>query len=101
MTSFLLMSHHISKLLTSFLRSAVHNICIDRLRYFSIYVDESIPNDKQAISEAISLSVQQNMGEGITVSLKEPLKTGYTLTLIEVQPTQANHTFGRMIQGIG
>ena len=107
MTSFLLMSHHISKLLTSFLRSAVHNICIDRLRYFSIYVDESIPNDKQAISEAIehlkaiSLSVQQNVGEGITVSLKEPLKTGYTLTLIEVQPTQANHTFGRMIQGIG
>lgn len=41
------------------------------------------------------------MWEGITVSLKEPLKTGYTLTLIEVQPTQANHTFGRMIQGIG
>lgn len=95
------MSHHISKLLTSFLRGAVRNICIDRLRYFSIYVDESIPNDQQAISEAISLSVQQNVGEGITVSLKEPLKTGYTLTLIEVQPTQANHTFGRMIQGIG
>ena len=39
MTSFLLMSHHISKLLTSFLRGAVRNICIDRLRYFSIYVD--------------------------------------------------------------
>lgn len=53
MTSFLLMSHHISKLLTCFLRGAVRNICIDRLRYFSIYVDESIPNDKQAISEAI------------------------------------------------
>lgn len=53
MTSFLLMSHHISKLLTSFLRGAVRNICIDRLRYFSIYVDESIPNDQQAISEAI------------------------------------------------
>ncbi|AAO82110.1 hypothetical protein CEF12_09295 [Enterococcus faecalis] len=53
MTSFLLMSHHISKLLTSFLRGAVCNIRIDRLRYFSIYVDESIPNDKQAISEAI------------------------------------------------
>ncbi|EGO8884501.1 hypothetical protein [Enterococcus faecalis] len=53
MTSFLLMSHHISKLLTSFLRGAIRNICIDRLRYFSIYVDESIPNDKQAISEAI------------------------------------------------
>lgn len=49
----LLMSHHISKLLTSFLRGAVCNIRIDRLRYFSIYVDESIPNDKQAISEAI------------------------------------------------
>lgn len=47
------MSHHISKLLTSFLRGAIRNICIDRLRYFSIYVDESIPNDKQAISEAI------------------------------------------------
>ena len=47
------MSHHISKPLTSFLRGAVRNICIDRLRYFSIYVDESIPNDKQAISEAI------------------------------------------------
>ena len=47
------MSHHISKLLTSFLRGAVCNIRIDRLRYFSIYVDESIPNDKQAISEAI------------------------------------------------
>ncbi|EGO8636494.1 hypothetical protein EGN34_09990 [Enterococcus faecalis] len=53
MTSFLLMSHRISKLLTSFLRGAVRNICIDRLRYFSIYVDESIPNDQQAISEAI------------------------------------------------
>ncbi|EGO8232845.1 hypothetical protein E5K29_002785 [Enterococcus faecalis] len=53
MTSFLLMSHHISKLLTSFLRGAVCNIRIDGLRYFSIYVDESIPNDKQAISEAI------------------------------------------------
>lgn len=53
MTSFLLMSHHISKLLTSFLRGTVCNIRIDRLRYFSIYVDESIPNDKQAISEAI------------------------------------------------
>lgn len=53
MTSFLLMSHHISKLLTSFLRGAVCNIRIDRLCYFSIYVDESIPNDKQAISEAI------------------------------------------------
>lgn len=47
------MSHHISKLLTSFLRGAVRNIRIDRLRYFSIYVDESIPNDKQVISEAI------------------------------------------------
>ena len=37
------------------------------------YVDESIPNDKQAISEAIehletiSLSVRQKVGEGITV----------------------------------
>ncbi len=48
------MSHHISKLLNSFLRGAVRNISIDRLRYFSIYVDESIPNDKQAISEAIA-----------------------------------------------
>lgn len=47
------MSHHISKLLISFLRGAVRNIYIDRLRYFSIYVDESISNDKQAISEAI------------------------------------------------
>ncbi|AZV34566.1 hypothetical protein CVT43_09595 [Enterococcus faecalis OG1RF] len=47
------MSNHISKLLTSFLMGAVRNIRIDRLRYFSIYVDESIPNDKQAISEAI------------------------------------------------
>ena len=70
------------------------------------YVDESIPNDKQAISEAIehlktiSLSVQQKVEEGITVSLKEPLETEYTLTLIDGQPTQANHTFGRMIQGI-
>lgn len=70
------------------------------------YVDESIPNDKQAISEAIehlkaiSLSVQQKVGEGITVSLKEPLETEYTLTLIDGQPTQANHIFGRMIQGI-
>lgn len=106
MTSFLLMSHHISKLLTSFLRGAVRNICIDRLRYFSIYVDESIPNDHQAISEAIehlkaiSLSVQQKVGEGITVSLKEPLETEYTLTLIDGQPTQANHIFGRIIQGI-
>lgn len=70
------------------------------------YVDESIPNDKQAISaaiehlKAISLSVQQKVGEGITVSLKEPLETEYTLTLIDGQPTQANHIFGRMIQGI-
>lgn len=70
------------------------------------YVDESIPNDKQAISEAvehlkaISLSVQQKVGEGITVSLKEPLETEYTITLIDGQPTQANHIFGRMIQGI-
>ncbi|WP_181035387.1 hypothetical protein [Enterococcus faecalis] len=70
------------------------------------YVDESIPNDKQAISEAIerlkaiSLFVQKNVGEGITVSLKEPLETEYTLTLIDGQPTQANHIFGRMIQGI-
>ena len=57
------------------------------------YVDESIPNDQQAISEAIehlksiSLSVQQKVGEGITVSLKEPLETEYTLTLIDGQPT--------------
>ena len=71
MTSFLLMSHHISKLLTSFLRGAVRNICIDRLRYFSIYVDESIPNDQQAISEAIEhlkgncLSVQQKVEKGL------------------------------------
>lgn len=70
------------------------------------YVDESIPNDQQAISEAIehleaiSLSVQQKVGKGITVSLKEPLETEYTLTLIDGQPTQANHIFGRMIQGI-
>ncbi|MFL0440933.1 DUF4767 domain-containing protein [Enterococcus pernyi] len=70
------------------------------------YVDESIPNEKQAISEAIehlkaiSLSVQQEVGEGITVSLKEPLETEYTLTLIDGQPTQANHIFGRIIQGI-
>lgn len=70
------------------------------------YVDESIPNDKQAISEAIehlkaiSLSVQQKVGEGITVSLKEPLETEYTLTLIDGQPTQANHIFGRIIQEI-
>ncbi|EGO8711857.1 hypothetical protein CUN07_07845 [Enterococcus faecalis] len=28
------------------------------------------------------------------------MKTGYTLTLIEGQPTQTNHTFGRMIQEI-
>lgn len=61
------------------------------------YVDESIPNDKQAISEAISLSVQQKVGEGITVSLKEPLETEYTFTLIDGQSTQANHIFGRMI----
>ncbi|WP_353960690.1 hypothetical protein [Enterococcus faecalis] len=100
MTSFLLMSHHISKLLTSFLRGAVCNIRIDRLRYFSIYVDESIPNDKQAISEAINLSIQKKVGEGITASLKEPLETEYTLTLIDGQPTQANHIFGRMIQVI-
>ena len=39
-------------------------------------------------------------GEGITVSLKEPLETEYTLTLIDGQPTQANHIFGRIIQGI-
>ena len=70
------------------------------------YVDESIPNDKQSISEAIeqlkaiSLSVQQKVGEGITVSLKEPLATEYTLTLTDGQPTQTNHIFGRMIQGI-
>jgi hypothetical protein len=70
------------------------------------YVDESIPNDKQSISEAIeqlkaiSLSVQQKVGEGITVSLKEPLETEYTLTLVDGQPTQANHIFGRIIQGI-
>ncbi|MEQ7027029.1 DUF4767 domain-containing protein [Enterococcus gallinarum] len=70
------------------------------------YVDESIPNDQQAISEAIehleaiSLSVQQKVGKGITVSLKEPLETEYTLTLIDGQPTQANHIFGRIIQGI-
>ncbi|MBU5369634.1 DUF4767 domain-containing protein [Enterococcus avium] len=70
------------------------------------YVDESIPNDKQAISEAIehlkaiSLSVQQKVGEGVTVSLKEPLETEYTITLIDGQPTQANHIFGRIIQGI-
>ncbi|MBO1094975.1 DUF4767 domain-containing protein [Enterococcus casseliflavus] len=70
------------------------------------YVDEYIPNDQQSISEAIehlkaiSLSVQQKVGEGITVSLKEPLETEYTLTLIDGQPTQANHIFGRIIQGI-
>lgn len=70
------------------------------------YVDESIPNDKQDISEAIehlkaiSLSVQQKVGEGITVSLKEPLETEYTLTLIDGQPTQANHIFGRMIKEV-
>ncbi|MGL4694975.1 DUF4767 domain-containing protein [Enterococcus larvae] len=70
------------------------------------YVDESIPNDKQAISEAIeqlkaiSLSVKQEVGEGITVSLKEPLETEYTLTLIDVQPTQTNHIFGRIIQEV-
>ncbi|MBO1136779.1 hypothetical protein FDP48_05350 [Enterococcus faecalis] len=40
------------------------------------------------------------MGEGITVSLKEPLEMEYTLTLIDGQPTQANHIFGRIIQGI-
>ncbi|WP_265460084.1 DUF4767 domain-containing protein [Enterococcus sp. HY326] len=70
------------------------------------YVDESIQNDQQAISEAIehlkaiSLSVQQKVGEGIKVSLKEPLATEYTLTLTDGEPTQANHIFGRMIQGI-
>lgn len=70
------------------------------------YVDESILNDKQAISDAIehlkaiSLSVQQKVGEGVTVSLKEPLETEYTITLIDGQPTQANHIFGRIIQGI-
>lgn len=70
------------------------------------YVDDSIPNDKQGILDAIehlkaiSLSVQQKVGEGITVSLKEPLATEYTLTLIDGQPTQANHIFGRIIQGI-
>lgn len=40
------------------------------------------------------------MGEWITVSLKEPLETKYTLTLIDGQPTRANHIFGRIIQGI-
>jgi len=67
------------------------------------YANESIPNDKQAISEAIeylkaiSLSVQQKVGEEITISLKEPLKTEYTLALIDGQPTQDNHI---IIQGI-
>lgn len=74
--------------------------------WITYYVDVSIPNDMQAISEAIehlkaiSLSVQQKVGEGVTVSLKEPLETEYTLTLIDGQPTQANHNFGRIIQGI-
>ncbi|EFM81414.1 hypothetical protein EY650_00915 [Enterococcus faecalis] len=40
------------------------------------------------------------MGEWIIVSLEEPLETEYILTLIDRQPTQANHIFGRMIQGI-
>lgn len=53
MTNFLLMSHHISKLLTSFLRDIIRSTRINRLRYFSIYVDESIPDGKQTISEAI------------------------------------------------
>ncbi|MXS29928.1 hypothetical protein GTI81_05435 [Enterococcus faecalis] len=40
------------------------------------------------------------MGEGITVSLKEPLETEAPLTLNDGQPIQANHIFGRIIQGI-
>lgn len=48
----------------------------------------------------MGLSVQQKVGEGVTVSLKEPLETEYTLTLIDGQPTQSNHIFGRIIQGI-
>ena len=44
--------------------------------------------------------MQKKVGEGVTASLKEPLETEYPLTLIDGQPTQANHIFGRMIQGI-
>ena len=75
-------------------------------RWITYYVDEPIPNDKQAISEAIehlkaiSLSVQQKVVEGITVRLKELLETEYIFTLIDGQPTQANHIFGRIIQEI-
>ena len=79
---------------------------MNNLVTLSATVDESIPNDKQSISEAIehlkaiSLSVQQKVGEGITVSLKEPLETEAPLTLNDGQPIQANHIFGRIIQGI-
>ncbi|EAE8362452.1 hypothetical protein BOQ15_11660 [Listeria monocytogenes] len=39
-------------------------------------------------------------GKGIILGLEEPLETEYALTLIDGQSTQANHIFGRIIQGI-
>lgn len=62
---------------------------------------EPIPNDQQAISEAI-----EHLKESVYCSAEgwrrdnSQLKRATALTLIDGHPTQANPIFGRMIQGI-
>lgn len=69
-------------------------------------INEGIISEKPSIVaaidnvRAISIAVKQNVGAGIPVSLQEPQESGYTLTMTDGQATQANHLFGRIIQGI-
>ncbi|MFW7419738.1 DUF4767 domain-containing protein [Vagococcus fluvialis] len=70
------------------------------------YLNEQVPNDKESIKAVIdhatvlSGKIKTEVGTGLPIKVKEPNISEYSLTVVDGEYTQANHTFGRIVQGI-
>ena len=70
------------------------------------YLNESVPNDKESILSVVnyatelSRNLKNELGVGLPIKVKEPNISEYSLTVVDEKYTQANHVFGRIVQGI-
>ncbi|MEG0733009.1 MAG: DUF4767 domain-containing protein [Vagococcus sp.] len=70
------------------------------------YINDNVPSEKDVIIavlryvQDLSYELSEEVGTGIPVKVKEPNRDEYSTTVVDGNYTQANHVFGRIIQGI-
>lgn len=70
------------------------------------YINDNVPSEKDAIIavlryvQDLSVELSEEVGTGIPVKVKEPNRDEYSTTVVDGNYTQADHVFGRVIQGI-